>query len=239
MAVDDALIECATSGQDPGPILHFYRKTRSISLGYFQSVSTVVNVQKCDQYDVGIFRRTSGGGAIFEDEGQLIYGLILPEPDAYGVPPNTLESFDFINRAMVHFIEGLGLDANFVPVNDVEVGGRKISGCAQTRRKGSLLQHGTLIIRYDPGIMFEVLKIDPEKIRSKGLSDAADRVTSLERELGYVPELTLIKEQLRKSFSSVLDIDFQDSGLSVTENDRVEKLILERYTQKEWNFMRP
>ena len=48
--------------------------------------------------------------------------------------------------------------AEFKPVNDVLVDGRKISGSAQVRRHGVVLQHGTLLVRNDYERMFAVLR---------------------------------------------------------------------------------
>ncbi|MCK4614972.1 MAG: lipoate--protein ligase family protein [Thermoplasmata archaeon] len=238
MALDETFLDLASSGGDYPAILHFYRKRPSISLGYFQSAEEEVDLEVCDRDGVGIFRRTSGGGAIFEDENQLIYGLVLPDPGIYGVPNATIDSFGFINRALILTLADFGLSAEFVPVNDVLVHGKKISGCAQTRRKGALLQHGTLILDHDPSVMFRYLKVDPGKLKAKGLTDAEERVTSLKRELGKTPDPYMVKEGLDKGFSRMLGIEFSPSELTGEERERAKKLCEERYSRNEWNFMR-
>lgn len=69
-------------------------------------------------------------------------------------------------------------------MNDVAVAGRKVSGNAQTRRYGALLQHGTILLDVDLKRMFSVLKVPEEKLRDKAISGAKQRVTSLRHALG-------------------------------------------------------
>ncbi len=238
MALDEALLEVAAENPDSPPVLHFYRKTPSISLGYFQSVEEEVNIEACRQLGVGIFRRTSGGGAIYEDENQLIYGLVIPSPERYNVPSQTPESYRYINRGVIGALERFGLKAEFVPVNDIVVGGKKISGCAQTRRKGTLLQHGTLILSHRPEVMFRVLNVSPEKFRGRGLKRAEERVTSLEQTLGSAPPMAMVKEYLKKEFESALGIEFQPAKPTPQEREMQTRFVRERYGKEEWNFMR-
>jgi lipoate-protein ligase A len=58
----------------------------------------------------------------------------------------------------------IGLDAQFVPINDIVVDGKKVSGNAQTRKEGVLLQHGTVLYETDVKTMFSVLNVSAEKI---------------------------------------------------------------------------
>ncbi len=246
MAHDETFLELASTNENYAPVLHFYQKTPSISLGYFQSVEKEVDVDACRERGVGIFRRTSGGGTLFEDENQLIYGLILPDPTSNGIPKDKLGSFRFLNRAVISALSDLGLPAEYVPANDILVNGKKISGCAQTRRRGVLLQHGTLIMRHDPSLMFRLLKVSQEKIEGKGLVDPSDRVTSIEREMAdnpltagvTTPTMDHLISLLTARFSEVLNIDFQSSGLTPEEKELTGKLAAERYGTNSWNYRR-
>ena len=248
MALDETFLDQAATDDHAGPVrqapvLHCYRKSPSISLGYFSRVEDEVDIEACREQGVGIFRRTSGGGTIYEDRDQHIYGLILPHPGSFGVPSGTLDSFRFLNRAVVGALGDLGFPVEYVPVNDILINGRKVSGCAQTRRKGSLLQHGTIIIRHDPEVMFRFLKVSPRKLREKALSDPALRVTSLERESRNLPGVRVpdpekVVDGLRKGFSSLLGIDFHASNLSSDELELAEELASSRYRTDAWNFRR-
>jgi lipoate-protein ligase A len=60
-------------------------------------------------------------------------------------------------------------EPQFAPINDIVCNGYKVSGNAQTRRKGALLQHGTVLLGLDKTLMFSLIK-PPQKIRKPGLN---------------------------------------------------------------------
>jgi lipoate---protein ligase len=265
MALDETFQILAVSDPQRLPVLHFYRKTPSISLGYFQSVSDAVDRVECQKQSVGIFRRKSGGGTIYEDRDQLIYGLTLPRPDDHGVPTITLDSFRFLNSPLISTLRDFGFPAEYVPVNDILVNGRKVSGCAQTRSGGVLLQHGTLIFRHDPTIMFSVLRVPEGKIADRGLQNPADRVTSLMMESnGTVPMETgpikrnpvdsalgallnepsmdaamdMVRMRLISHFSETLGIRFSVDSITGEELGMAEDLAATKYRNDAWTYRR-
>ena len=238
MALDEALLEVASRHPESPPVLHLYRKTPSVSLGYFQSVSEEVNIEICRELGVEIFRRTSGGGAIYEDENQLIYGLVISSPKKWGIPSRTIEACRHINQGVINALLDFGIKADFVPVNDIVVNGKKISGCAQTRRRGVLLQHGTLLLSLNKEAMFSVLRVRAEKFREKGIREARERVTSLEEVLGVKPSIERMKKYLIKGFETVLGTVFHPSTPTPEEKEMQAHLIKERYGKDDWNFMR-
>ena len=197
-----------------------------------------MNVQECLRRGVGIYRRTSGGGTIYEDEGQLIYGLIVRDPQRFGIPGHRQRSFAFVNKAVIGALGDLTIHAEYAPVNDVVVVGKKISGCAQTRRGSAFLHHGTLIMRYDPGIMFSLLTVDEDKMRSKGMIHPSQRVSSLEQESGHPIDQQVLISSLVDHFSKLLGIAFRPSELSAIEVEQSSRLVEERYSQDAWNYLR-
>src|ERR687893_3147276 len=170
MAIDEALME----NVDEVPILRIYRWCpTAVSIGYFQSMKEEVDLEKCSEMGVDVVRRLTGGGAVLH-EFELTYSFITKE-----YPQNVMESYRWICEAIVMSINRLGFDASFVPLNDIVIAGKKVSGNAQTRRNGILLQHGTLLLDVDVNKMFCVLKVPSEKLRDKLIKDVKERVTSL------------------------------------------------------------
>jgi lipoate---protein ligase len=224
MAIDEALMETMADG----PILRIYGwKPAAISIGYFQSMRDEVDLQKCDQLGLDVVRRLTGGGAVLH-EFELTYSFITRQ-----YPQNILESYRWICDAIVMSINRLGVDASFVPLNDIVVEGKKVSGNAQTRKNGVLLQHGTLLLGLDINKMFSVLKVSSEKLRDKMIKDVKGRVT-------YLAGTTFdeMASSLKSSFAQKFDADIVDYSLSAEEISRAEWLAEQRYCSKEWNFRR-
>lgn len=180
MALDQALLELHARGTI-GPVLRLYGWDPSaLTIGYSQHWSEDVDQDACARQGVPVVRRTTGGGAVFHDN-EITYSLVAP---AALLGENILESFRNVSRALVAALRILGLDAEFAPLNDITVNGKKISGNAQVRHKGSILQHGTILLGLDLDKMFSLLRVPDAKLKRKNLAAARDRVTSAQQELG-------------------------------------------------------
>lgn len=232
MAIDEAVSESVAKGKSP-PTIRFWRWNPSaVSIGYFQSISDEVDLDACKTLGVDVVRRRTGGGAVFHDyHGEITYSVIGPEEI---FPKGIHDSYRGICSWLINGLKILGIDAQFVPINDVVVSGKKISGSAQTRRNGVLLQHGTILHDLDVRKMFTLLKISQEKISDKMIKAVEDRVT---RVLDFCQiGLEDLYKALLQGFTEGKEYEFGE--LSEDEKNRVEELSRTRYRTEEWNFMR-
>jgi lipoate-protein ligase A len=231
VALDDAMLEAHIEGAIPSTLHYYIRDRPTVSVGYFQKVSESVDAAEASKRGVAIVRRKSGGSSIFTDSGQLIYGLVMHESE---FPSGMSESFSLICSAIARALSSFGLDARYRPLNDVEVDGRKLSGNAQLRRKGSVLQHGTVIVQTDLEAMDAVLKVDRSK--NPSLSRPSKRVASLSSLLGRIVSIDEVKERMTSEFSKTFQVKFENGVLTDHETAIVSKLVAERYSRKEWNM---
>ena len=224
MAIDEALIE----NIGDAPILRIYGwRPRAVSIGYFQSIQEEVDLEKCSKIGVDVVRRLTGGGAVLH-EFELTYSFITKQ-----YPQNIMESYSWICEAIVVSINRLGFDGSFIPLNDIVVKGKKVSGSAQTRRKGVLLQHGTVLLGVDVDKMFCVLKVPSEKLKDKIIKDVKERVTSLS---GITFEE--MASSLKSSFATKFDAKLLADAMSTDEISRAKWLAERKYSSREWNFRR-
>lgn len=228
-AVDEALLDSLASGASP-PTLHFYvRAVPTVSIGYFQKVGESVDLAACRRLGVSIVRRRSGGSSIYTDQGQLIFALVLPEAS---LPTDREGSFRLVCGAVAVAVSSYGVDARYRPVNDVEVGGRKLSGSAQLRGRGCVLHHGTLIVDTDLARMDAVLGAGPSGRRP------SERVTTMASLLGRSPDMDDVKEKLATAFSGLFGAEFVPGPMNEGERHAVRKLVEERYSLDGWNLRR-
>ena len=224
MAIDEALMESI----DQVPVLRIYGwRPPAVSIGYFQSIKEEVDLEKCNEIGIDVVRRLTGGGAVLH-EFELTYSFITKQ-----YPRNIMESYRWICEAIVISINRLGFDASFVPLNDIVVKGKKVSGSAQTRRNGVLLQHGTLLLAVDVDKMFCVLKVPSEKLRDKIIKDVKERVTSLAGTT--FDDMAL---SLKTSFATRFDAKLLADTLSTEEISRARWLAERKFSSKEWNLRR-
>ncbi len=233
MALDEAISE-AVRTKASLPTIRFYKwKPSAVSIGYFQSLKDEVDVELCKKNGVDIVRRRTGGGAVYHDSnGEITYSVIAPEPM---FPKGITESYRLICGWIADALKKVGIESEFKPINDIIAAGKKISGNAQTRRNGILLQHGTILYKLDVAAMFSLLKVPKEKISDKFIADVKQRVTSV---TDINPQITeqQLKDALVAAFTEGKDFEF--GVLAENEKAAAEKLARERYAADEWNYLR-
>ncbi len=242
MATDEAITLARSQGLVPNTVRLYMWRPPAVSLGYFLKVKDAVNVETCKKLGIDIVRRISGGGAVFHSENEVTYSVIVKQSDPV-LPEDVIEVYKKLSAAIASVPEKLGLNASFEPGHagvcpNLLVAGRKISGNAQARKRGVILQHGTLLLDCDLQVMADVLKIPHKLIDAK--------VTTLKRELpngGLANNRTSlgntdnVQDILRKGFEDSLGIRLVDGELTKSEISEAERL-KQKYSSKEWTYMR-
>ena len=232
MAIDQSVSESVAKNESP-PTIRFYQwQPSAVSIGYFQSMDDEVDTTKCKELNIDIIRRRTGGGAVYHDfNGEITYSVIMPESI---LNAGITESYHIICGWIVKSLALLGITAEFKPINDIIAGGKKISGNAQTRRNGVVLQHGTILYDVDVGKMFSLLKVPDEKIRDKMIAAVKDRVTRI---LNFK---NISKDDLYKALLNGFTENKEWEFGQLTEKEQLyaEELAENLYKTKEWNFKR-
>jgi lipoate-protein ligase A len=231
MAIDEAVSESVAAGGPP--TIRFYGwKPAAVSIGYFQSLEKEIDLSACRAAGVDFIRRRTGGGAVYHDtSGEITYSVIASESL---FPKDIIASYKVICGWIVDSLSLVGINAEFKPINDIIANGRKISGNAQSRRGGVLLQHGTILHSVDVDKMFSFLKVSDEKIRDKMIATVKDRVTSVSQ-LTDTSKDDLYRALL-KGFTAGKESYFD--SLLKEEISRAKTLADERYRTGAWNGMR-
>jgi lipoate-protein ligase A len=133
-----------------------WRNERCVVLGRFLEPEAEVYLGKAKEMGIPVLKRTSGGGAVYHDLGNLNYSLYL---DLKAMSQQDIsESLRSLSYPVTSLLDSLGVSWQWVPPNNVYVEGKKISGSAQARRRGRLLHHGTLLVSCDLDVMRSLLK---------------------------------------------------------------------------------
>lgn len=235
MAIDEAIAKLHSPLS--APTIRFYSwNPPAISIGYFQGLREEVDTTKCRGLGVDVVRRITGGGAVFHDR-ELTYSFVCSEESGI-VPKNILESYKKICNSLVLGFGHMGLQAGFVPLNDIVVNGKKISGNAQTRRGKNILQHGTILMEVDVEKMFSLLFVPNEKLKGKLIEDVKQRVTSIENELGRKVSFNEVAAAMKKGFEENFGTALVDGQLTAKEKELAGRIREERFSRDSWNAMR-
>ncbi|MBN1786641.1 MAG: lipoate--protein ligase family protein [Candidatus Methanofastidiosa archaeon] len=234
MALDEALMEARIDGRIPDTMRLYQFSPSAVSVGYFQSVRNQVNLSICEQMKIDLVRRATGGGSVFHDSsGEITYSVVM------GIRKGSediVQSYGNICQGIVHALKLLGIEAEFKPINDVLVSGKKISGSAQTRRTGVLLQHGTLMYDTDIDLLSRILNVSKEKLSDKFVDSVKKRVTTIGMELGKADRQEAI-DAMTDGFGTVFG-KMDESTIDHDVLERASTLSREKYQNREFLFLR-
>jgi len=239
MAEDAAIMECKSEGT-----LRLYTwNPKAVSIGYFQAIDEVVDLNFCIENNINVVRRMTGGGAVFHDK-ELTYSMIWPMNDWIelagrgGKDVNSImDTYRIICACVIAGLGELGISATFKPINDIETNGKKISGNAQTKRNGCLLQHGTILYGLGGDVMFRAIRICEEKISDKKIESPSQRVTCVTSEAEGV-SFEDLTGAIKNGFERVLGEKLEHGELNEEERSAKDRLRGEIFTKEWWNHQR-
>jgi len=255
MAIDEALMRAHADGETP-PVLRFYQwSPPALSIGYFQSFEREVDAKGCRSLGFDWVRRPTGGRAVLHED-ELTYSVVISEKLLSG---SVLKTYSALSQALASGLRQLGVQAQLSggrpptredrqsssaacfdtpTVNEVAVDGKKLIGSAQVRRRGVILQHGSVPLRLNRDNVVRCLRLPSERLRKRVLKTLQDKAASLCEVCGYKPQFDQVAESLRTGFEEALDIEFAVDKLSPAERQDVHRLVEEKYGRCEFTRQR-
>lgn len=259
MALDEALLDWHSEGKIP-PVIRFYGwKPATLSIGYFQKVEKEIDLDAVKAHGLGFVRRPTGGRGVLH-EHELTYSVIVSE-DHPEMPKTVTEAYRVISEGILKGFHQLGLEAYFaVPKTDEErsalknprsavcfdapswyelvVEGRKVAGSAQTRQKGVILQHGSILLDLDEDKLFSLFKYPNERVKERMKSAFKSKAVAINDISPRRITLDEAKEAFYKGFAEGLNIELESYELTDEELAYVNQIAKDRYENDEWNFKR-
>lgn len=212
-----------------GNYLLLWQNDNTIVIGRNQNAEAEINRRFVEQHGIRVVRRTTGGGAVYHDLGNLNYSFITDAGDAERL---TMERF---TRPIVEALQGLGIQAEASGRNDILAEGRKVSGTAQRLLGGRILHHGTLLFDANPGMVSGALNVDPAKFQSKSAKSVRSRIGNIREFLREDMDLPAFWEYLKQFLAGS---GLAEGSLTPEELAAVEELKRAKYDTWEWNFGR-
>lgn len=259
MALDEALLNWQSKGEIP-PVIRFYGwNPATLSIGYFQKAEKEIDLAAIKNQGLGFVRRPTGGRGVLH-EHELTYSVIVSESHPK-MPKTVTEAYRVISEGILKGFHQLGLEAYFaVPKSTEErqalksphsavcfdapswyelvVEGRKVAGSAQTRQKGVILQHGSILLDLDEDKLFSLFKYPNERIKERMQKAFKNKAVAINDISPRRITLEEAKIAFHKGFEEGLDIHLEPYELTAAELEYVHSIAKERYESNEWNFMR-
>lgn len=158
LALDEALLNHAEAAPGFAALRMYEAPAPFVVVGYGNAIPAEVNVAACDAAGIPVLRRCSGGGTVVLGPGCLAYALVLPLAGRPELATITGANRWIMRRHAAALTRLLGRPVTVEGHTDLATGGRKFSGNAQRRRRAALLFHGTVLCRFDLGLVTRLLR---------------------------------------------------------------------------------
>ena len=234
LAMEESILRGRVEGESPDT-LRLWQHPPVVSVGCFLNPEDEVNADACKQLGITIIRRLSPGGALYIDEGSIQYSLTF-DRHSLSLPERIEESYGLLSRGVIEALNSMEVKAEFQPINDLVVVGKKISGAAQSRMYHAILHHGTISVNTRLDILEQVLKPSELKLKAQGFPNLKERITTLSRETGGDVPIDTFKKHLVKGFERILNINFTVGVPGPWEMQTAKELYEEKYRKLEWIF---
>ena len=219
------------------PLALFYIEEPCVIVGRNQNTIEEINQKYCREHQITITRRLSGGGAMYQDLGNLCFSFIVAaDQQRFG-------DFKSMVAPIVEALHELGaVGAQVTGRNDIVIDGKKFSGNAMYTRNGKTFSHGTLMLDVDTDEVAKALSVPLDKIKSKGIKSVRSRVTNLRPYLAKkYQQLTteefrdlLIMKLLRVSnMTAAQKFEYQ---LTATDQAQIDLLQQKYYNNWDWVY---
>jgi len=237
MALDEAVLKAVIEKESPNTIRFYKWNPSAVSIGRNQSLSDEVDLKDANEKGFNIVRRITGGGAVFHDkEREITYSIVCPLTFLENLnAKKVIDQYEIITQGIIEglILYGLEPEKGVIHCPALFLDGKKISGNAQIRKKGYLLQHGTILLDLDPDLMYSVLKAPQGVSKSRMVRSVYAKCVGIKEYMPHFNEerfLNSLKRGFEKNFSINLKIgEFSDYEIQLAED-----IIKKRYSDEKW-----
>ena len=225
LALDEAVLDAVEHGAAPSTLRLWEADVPFVVLGSAQKAAREVRLDACAEDGVPILRRCTAGGCVLQGPGSLNFSLAV----CYDDWPGTRDlrgSYCLILSCITGGLKRLGLAASQEGVCDLAVGGLKVSGNAQRRRKHAFLHHGTLLHRPDHAGMARYLAEPADRPEYRGTRSHAE----------FVGGIQAAPAVLRGMLAGVFGAEPPAATPAAHEREEMHRLVREKYALDAWNL---
>ena len=247
MAIDRAILTACERGQAPATLRLYGWEKPTLSIGYSQNKLRDVDTVQCERRNIPIVRRFTGGRALLH-QYELTYSLVAPIPHPR-FPGNLAGAFGAVSKAVIFSLEKADVPRPEISGKDkrslgngnkrspacfstpnhweITVKGKKLAGSAQRRLNGAFLQHGSILLDWDPELAHSLLRYSSESEQAQGLKSLIFSTLTLKEALPIKPEWGEVAHYFVEGFQQTFPGYWKPETLNSFETELVKEYLEE------------
>jgi lipoate-protein ligase A len=212
-------------------VLFLWRNDNTVVIGRNQNPWSECNLDQMKHEDITLARRTSGGGAVYQDLGNTNFTFLSPK-EQYKRENNVQIIFDALKKFGITG-EASGRNDLLLPFPD---GPRKFSGSAYREKKDRAFHHGTLLINANLTRLANFLTPNPKKLQAKGKESVRARVANL-CELNSSLNHERLSQNILESFEDFYGTKAEIEYLNIESLKNIPELNAQYQQLSSWDWL--
>lgn len=216
-----------TQRRDLEHIYMLWVNSPSVFMGRYQHAPAEMDMEYLCTHSIPVLRRSSGGGTVFHDLGNLNYTYISTDNTGRG---HDLKRFP---EPIIQLMACYGVDLELSPRGDLRLEGRKVGGSAEASRGRRMLYHMSLLVEADLAQLERVLVVKAEHQGLSRVPSVRSRVANLAEALPKGMRLEDFRHELLAHISQGYE-QFTPIILPPEANKYIEQIKENKYANPEW-----
>jgi len=246
LSLDEAIAKTDLGEKKTLNTVRFWQSRRAVVIGRFQCIHKEADLNYCQENDISIARRFTGGGAVYHDVGNLNFSLRLHQSHNY-VPRGLKELYQVFIGIVTKSLNSLDIPAKFDPIGScIRINDKKISGTAGWIKQGISFIHGTLLVDADLDMLQRCLS-PPEsqqvylrdRTRIRCMESKRDTVTNIMNEVENGLTQDEIRAAIIENLEALVGVEIEKGHLTAEEKNTAQALYDSQYTKPAWNLGTP
>ncbi len=204
-------------------VFHLWQNEASVIVGKNQLLEAEIDLDYVQKQNIKIVRRFTGGGAVYQDLGNVNLSFI---------DSNANLNFDMYNQRIMDFLSSLGLNPTTNERRAIFIDGKKVSGCSQHIRGNKIIYHATLLFSSELSHLENSLRgNDKIELSSKFVKSVKSPVTNLSNYFQKNYNIQNFKADILNFFT---ENSSKNIILSAKELEKIHLLKTAKYLKEEW-----
>jgi len=224
LACDEALLQLAEEDGTADEVLRVWEPMQYfVVVGYANRVATEVDLPFCQENGVPVLRRCTGGGTVLQGPGCLNYSLVLRISESGPLQSIPATNNFILKRHQAALSELLRAPIEMQGHTDLAIGGLKMSGNSQRRKRDFLLFHGSFMLHLDISLVEKALRMPSKEPEYRLNRSHTDFLLNIK-----VPS-SRIKQALVKCWGA-------KEPLAEIPIEQINALAQDKYARDGWNL---
>lgn len=180
--------------------------TPYVCAGFHQDIPSEVDLKRCRDLKLPLFRREVGGGLVYLDQHQVFFQIVLHRKNPE-IPTNRERFYRKLLEPVVQTLRDFKMAAELRSPCDLIIHSKKISGNGAGQIGECYVLAGNILLDFNYDAMSSLIRVPSEGFRQEYLEQMQANLTTMQSEMGRIISNEEVTERLQINFAKTFSLD--------------------------------